>query len=48
MKKIVKLIALLCTLMLVLGACGAKAPATEAPATEVPVTEAPATEAPAT
>ena len=49
MKKIVKLIALLCALTLLLAACGAKAPAaTEAPATEVPVTEIPATEITAT
>ena len=46
MKKIVKLIALLCALMLALAACGAKAPAaTEAPATDAPVTEIPATDA---
>lgn len=46
MKKNVKLIALLCALVLALGACGAKAPAaTQAPATEPPATDALAEEA---
>ena len=44
-RKIVKLIALICALVLTLAACGSKTPAaTEVPATEAPVTEAPAVE----
>ena len=49
-RRIVKLIALLCALILTLAACSGKTPAaTEAPATEASATEAPAaaTEAPA-
>ena len=44
-RKIVKLIALICALVLTLAACGSKTPAaTEAPATDTPATEAPAVE----
>ena len=39
-RKIVKLIALICALVLTLAACGSKTPAaTEAPATEAPAVE---------
>lgn len=44
-RKIVKLIALMCALILTMAGCGGKAPvATEAPATDVPATEEPIAE----